>query len=99
MTLAGVKELLEEQDRMMTKLGSTHNADSTENMHDKHREIFKAGAGKEMNKSQTNLSFTTMCSSQAGITKSSSSSMQTLRRILEIEEMRQFSEMLELKLQ
>ena len=57
---------------------------------------------RDVYKNQSSMSLTTRSSScmdvVQGITKSSSSSMQTLRRILEIEEMRQFSEILELKL-
>ena len=55
----------------------------------------------EMQKSPDSVSFNTHSSScvdvMEGITRNSSSSMQTLRRILEIEEMRQFSENITLR--
>ena len=81
------------------------NTESTENIDLKVSDKFetKSDTKRQIYKSQNSVSFNTETTSHIDskndMTRSSSSSMQTLRRILEIEEWRQFSEILDLKLE
>ena len=80
------------------------NSESTENIDLKVSDKFetKRDTKRQIYKSQNSVSFNTQTTSQIDSKNDmtrSSSSMQTLRRILEIEEWRQFSDILDLKLE
>jgi hypothetical protein len=111
-TLTGVRNLVEKQNKIMEEIRIQNkkserklNAESIENINSKVRDGFetKRDSKRQIYKSQNSVSFnthnTSLIYSKNDMTRSSSSSMQTLRRILEIEEWRQFSERLDLKLE
>ena len=104
--------MVEKQNKIMEEISFQNkkserklNSESTENIDLKVSDKFetKRDPKGQIYKSQNSVSFNTQTTSQIDskndMTRSSSSSMQTLRRILEIEEWRQFSEILDLKLE
>ena len=94
--------MVEQQNNIMQQIKSQNKKtkERTNNIHVNtlHMDSFesKSKSRVDIHKSQNSVYFNTVSSScldvTQGITRNSSSSMQTLRRILEIEEMRQFSE-------
>ena len=98
-TLAGVKNLIEQQQKIVEEIkkwddevnGNKSENDSF-NMSDKFQK-------SQIPESQNNVTANSLVNVTNDLTRSSSSSMQTLRRILEIEEWRRFSEILDLRLE
>ena len=104
-TLTGLQNFLQQQSNIINKINNNNNNVNDNSSLAEHINMDSGGklkTEKKAHKNQSSMSFTTQSSScrdvVQSITKSSSSSMQTLRRIMEIEEMREFSEILELKL-
>lgn len=98
MTLSGVSSLIDQQQQLL-RLFQTNNSkpadgkhntsDNTGDTGDKHHSRHSLDTVDKRNTEGVNTK---------DLTRSSSSSMQTLRRILEIEEFRKFSDILESKI-
>ena len=110
--MSGVKNLVEQQNNILQQIKTQNketkgktNRNSTNdlnlNLKPMHSLESQNKSNIEIDKSESSVSCNTHSSSSVdvrqGITRNSSSSMQTLRRILEIEEMKQFSENIRVK--
>ena len=104
LTLTGVKNLIEQQQKIVEEIKKW---DDEVNRNKSENDSFNMSAKcdvKKFQKSQiseiqNNVTANSLVNVTNDLTRSSSSSMQTLRRILEIEEWRRFSEILDLRLE
>ena len=95
-TLSGVRSLIDQQQQLLKLFTShsnnhSHNSDQSDNKDDesKHNSVDKYKASSYLEVRANN---------SKDLTSSNTSSIQTIRRILEIEELRKFSEGLEAKI-
>merc|ERR1712117_690497 len=106
MTLSGVSSLIDQQQQLL-RLFQTNNTiaaddknNTSDNNGDNDREVPSSSADQHHSRHSLDTvdKRNTEGSNTKDLTRSSSSSMQTLRRILEIEEFRKFSDILESKI-
>ena len=106
MTLSGVSSLIDQQQQLL-RLFQTNNPiaaddknNTSDNNGDNDREVPSSSADQHHSRHSLDTvdKRNTEGSNTKDLTRSSSSSMQTLRRILEIEEFRKFSDILESKI-
>ena len=105
-TLVGVQDLLQQQSRIIENIKQKQKKATKEECSDVYVNEQESKLNPHTNSTNKDLKSyqdnvysvsTNQSIGNNAMTRSSSSSMQTLRRILEIEELRRFSELLELK--
>ena len=105
-TLVGVQDLLQQQSRIIENIKQKQKKAKKEECSDVYVNEKESKLNPHTNSTNKDLKSyqdnvysvsTNQSIGNNAMTRSSSSSMQTLRRILEIEELRRFSELLELK--
>lgn len=103
MTLSGVSSLIDQQQQLLRlfQTNSSKQTNSSQSADDQNNTSDKQTGGDPSSSHHSRHSLDTVDkrnTENKDLTRSSSSSMQTLRRILEIEEFRKFSDMLESKI-
>ena len=97
LTLTGVKNLIEQQNKIVEEIKNYEKKDEKKVNSDKN-EAENLNMSEFINSDKSQTPAISSAFSANNLTRSSSSSMQTLRRILEIEEWRRFSEILDFRM-
>merc|ERR1712032_1257287 len=100
MTLSGVSSLIDQQQQLLRlfQTNSSKQTNSSQSADDQNNTSDKQMGGDPSSSHHSLHTVDKRNTENKDLTRSSSSSMQTLRRILEIEEFRKFSDMLESKI-